>query len=45
MTKNLKKIETMRAADASVMALVLNQAVVASKEGIAELETVLTKKS
>lgn len=45
MTKNLKKIETIRAADASVLALVKNQAVLASKEGIAELNAVLTKKS
>lgn len=43
MTRNLKKIETARASDTSVISMVRNEAVIASKEAIEELEKNLTK--
>jgi large subunit ribosomal protein L4 len=44
MTSNLKKIETMRAEDANVAALLSKQAVVTSVEGVKQLEKILTTK-
>lgn len=43
MTRNLKRIETSRAGDASVISLVRNEAIIASKEAINDLEKILTK--
>ena len=43
-TKNLKKIETAKAVDASVASLLNNQAIIISKIGIEEVEKVLSKK-
>ncbi len=44
MTSNLKKIETMRAEDANVAALLSKQAIVTSVEGVKQLEKLLTTK-
>jgi large subunit ribosomal protein L4 len=43
-TRNLKKIETSRAVDASVVSLLRYQAIIISKIGIEEIEKVLAKK-
>ncbi len=45
MTKNLKKIESISARDASVVAVLNKQAIITSKSGIAELENILSKKA
>lgn len=43
MTANLKKVETMRAADLNVYDLLNHQAIIASKEAIAKIEEILSK--
>jgi large subunit ribosomal protein L4 len=40
MTKNIKKVNTMRAEDANVMALLRNEAIIISEEALKKLETV-----
>jgi large subunit ribosomal protein L4 len=45
MTRNLVKIETAKAADASVVSLIKYQGVIASREAITEVEKTLTKKA
>jgi large subunit ribosomal protein L4 len=44
MTDNLPKVETMRAEDANVMALLNNQAIITSKDGVKKMEEVFGKK-
>ncbi len=43
MTKNLPKVETMRAEDVNVMELLKNSAVVASKDAVKKIEEVFSK--
>ena len=43
MARNLKKTEIMRATDVNVMALAEKEAVIVSKDGVAELQKILTK--
>ncbi|MCX6781506.1 MAG: 50S ribosomal protein L4 [Candidatus Magasanikbacteria bacterium] len=45
MSRNLKKIESIPAREASVVSVLNKQAIITSKSGIAELENILSKKA
>jgi ribosomal protein L4 len=45
MIRNLKKIESIPARDASVVSILNKQAIIISKAGISELEKTLSKKA